>query len=113
MAPDRSSTRPSAPLDFPRIDSNRTKACGSAPSVPGKSCDEYPIATSEQGLNAGGTRRTHPGCGFTGVPAGTGRVGASVCVIAATENGSQVGTNTQFFRRDRVLQGYPFNVVVQ
>ena len=22
------------------IDSNRTKACGSAPSVPGKSCDE-------------------------------------------------------------------------
>ncbi|MCX5079179.1 hypothetical protein OHA84_38200 (plasmid) [Streptomyces sp. NBC_00513] len=66
------------------IDSNRTKACGSAPSVPGKSCDEYPIATSEQGLNAGGTRRTHPGCGFTGVPAGTGPVGASVCMIAAT-----------------------------
>ncbi|MFD9538201.1 hypothetical protein [Streptomyces sp. NPDC060010] len=95
------------------IRSNRTRACGSAPSVPGKSCDEYPIATSEQGLNAGGTRRTHPGCGFTGVPAGTGPVGASVCMIAATDNSSQGGTNTQFFRRDRVLQSDPFNVVVQ
>ncbi|WP_030965135.1 NucA/NucB deoxyribonuclease domain-containing protein [Streptomyces sp. NRRL S-378] len=95
------------------IDSNRTKACGSAPSVPGKSCDEYPIATSEQGLNAGGTRRTQSGCGFPGVPTGTGPVGASVCMIVATDNSSQGGTNTQFFRRDRVLQGDPFNVVVQ
>ncbi|MEV0987803.1 hypothetical protein [Streptomyces sp. NPDC049949] len=95
------------------IDSNRTKACGSAPSVPGKSCDEYPIASSQQGLNAGGTRRTHPGCGFTGVPAGTGPVGVSVCMIAVADNNSQGGTNTQFFRRERVLQDDPFNVVVQ
>ncbi|MFJ3879137.1 hypothetical protein ACIPW5_16900 [Streptomyces sp. NPDC090077] len=95
------------------IDSNRTKACGSAPSVPDKSCDEYPIATSQQGLNAGGTRRTQPGCGFAGVPTGTGPVGASVCMIATADNNSQGGTNTQFFRRDRVLQGDPFNVVVQ
>ncbi|MFI5640126.1 hypothetical protein ACIA8H_22315 [Streptomyces goshikiensis] len=35
------------------IDSNRTQACGSAPSVPNKSCDEYPIASSHQGLSAG------------------------------------------------------------
>ncbi|MDJ0383215.1 hypothetical protein [Streptomyces sp. G-G2] len=95
------------------IDSNRTKACGSAPSVPNKSCDEYPIASSHQGLNAGGTRRTHPGCGFTGVPAGTGPTGVSVCMIAAPDNNSQGGTNTQFFRRERVLENDPFNVVVR
>ncbi|MFH8635493.1 NucA/NucB deoxyribonuclease domain-containing protein [Streptomyces goshikiensis] len=95
------------------IDSNRTRACGSAPSVPNKSCDEYPIASSHQGLNAGGTRRTQPGCGFTGVPAGTGPTGVSVCMIAAGDNNSQGGTNTQFFRRERVLENDPFNVVVR
>ncbi|WP_455432648.1 NucA/NucB deoxyribonuclease domain-containing protein [Streptomyces roseus] len=95
------------------MDSNRTKACGSSSSIPGKSCDEYPIASSQQGLNARGARRTHPGCGFTGVPAGTGPVGVSVCMIAVADNSSQGGTNTQFFRRERVLQDDPFNVVVQ
>ncbi|MFD9359501.1 hypothetical protein [Streptomyces sp. NPDC060031] len=78
------------------IDSNRNQACGSAPSVPNKSCGEYPIATSHQGLNVGGTRRTQPGCGFSGVPAATGPAGVSVCMIVATENSSQGGTNTQF-----------------
>ncbi|MFD8978699.1 hypothetical protein [Streptomyces sp. NPDC059564] len=95
------------------IDSNRTQACGSAPSVPDKSCDEYPIASSQQGLSAGGARRSHPGCGFAGVPTATGPTGVSVCMIAQADNSSQGGTNTQFFRRERVLQNDPFNVVVQ
>ncbi|WP_242438923.1 cysteine hydrolase family protein [Streptomyces sp. CB00455] len=50
------------------ISNKRTRACGSAPSLTAKSCDEYPIATSQQELNSGGTRRTQTGCGFTGVP---------------------------------------------
>ncbi|MCY0929473.1 hypothetical protein OTB20_25385 [Streptomyces sp. H27-H1] len=95
------------------IASNRTKACGRAPSIPGKSCDEYPIATSHQGLNVGGTRRTQTGCGFTGVPTGTGPSGVSVCMIAVADNNSQGGTNTQFFRRERVLENDPFRVAVR
>ncbi|MGW6877380.1 NucA/NucB deoxyribonuclease domain-containing protein [Streptomyces xanthophaeus] len=95
------------------INNNRTRACGSAPSITGKSCDEYPIATSHQGLNAGGARRTQTGCAFTGVPSATGPTGVSVCMIAEGDNNSQGGTNTQFFRRERVLENDPFRVAVR
>ncbi|MEV7617543.1 hypothetical protein [Streptomyces sp. NPDC089799] len=95
------------------IDSNRTKACGNAPSIRGKSCDEYPIATSHQGLHAGGKQRTHQGCGFTGIPSRSGPTGASVCMIAGGDNNYQGGTNTQFFRRWRVLEKDPFTVAVK
>jgi hypothetical protein len=92
------------------IDRNRTLACGDAPSVPLRSCDEYPIATSRQGMSAGGTRRTFDGCTFD-LPRATGPSGVSVCMIIATENNAQGGLNTQFFRRERVLDGDPFRVI--
>ncbi|GGV51151.1 NucA/NucB deoxyribonuclease domain-containing protein [Streptomyces spectabilis] len=96
------------------IDDNRDKACGDRPSVSGKSCDEYPIATSKEGLNAGGKRRTFNGCSYSDIPSGSGSKGASAsaCAIAEFDNKSQGGTNTQFFRAERVLQGDPFDVVI-
>ncbi len=93
------------------ITQNRTQACGDAPSIQSLSCDEYPIATSYQGLSAGGTRRTFDGCSFN-LPRQTGPAGVSVCMIAATDNNSQGGTNTQFFRGQRMLDGDPFRVLV-
>lgn len=93
------------------IDENRRLACDDAPSVPNFSCDEYPIATSYQGLSAGGTRRTFDGCGFN-LPRATGPDGVSVCMIEETDNHAQGGLNTQFFRRERVLDGDPFRVIV-
>ncbi|AZQ32109.1 hypothetical protein EJ357_47710 [Streptomyces cyaneochromogenes] len=91
---------------------NREKACGDAPSVSGKSCDEYPVASSYQGLSAGGTRRTFDGCQFPGIPAGQGPTGVSVCMITATENSSQGGLHTGLYRSERVLDKDPFRVVV-
>ncbi|MEU6230562.1 hypothetical protein [Streptomyces sp. NPDC047042] len=91
---------------------NRDKACGDAPSVTGKECDEYPVASSKQGLSAGGTRRTFDGCGFSGIPAGQGPTGVSVCMIPAAENHSQGGLHSALYRGERVLQDDPFRVIV-
>ncbi|MEN3305218.1 MAG: hypothetical protein V7603_1420 [Micromonosporaceae bacterium] len=91
--------------------SNRQRACGDAPSIPGLSCDEYPIASSRNGLNAGGTRRTFDGCNFN-LPRATGPTGVSVCMIAAGEQNAQGGLNSQLFRHDRVLEGDPIRILV-
>jgi hypothetical protein len=36
-------------------DLNRSRACGDAPSIAGRNCDEYPLATTYRGLASGGT----------------------------------------------------------
>ncbi|MGW2254745.1 NucA/NucB deoxyribonuclease domain-containing protein [Kitasatospora sp. NPDC001660] len=90
---------------------NRTQACGDAPSIAGLSCDEYPLASSYQGLSAGGTRRTFDGCNFS-LPSQTGPTGVSVCMIAEGDNNSQGGIMSQFYRWQRVLDGDPFRVLV-
>ncbi|MGW2722410.1 NucA/NucB deoxyribonuclease domain-containing protein [Streptomyces sp. NPDC001492] len=96
--------------DAQTIRDNRQKACGDAPSIQGKSCDEYPIATSKQGLSSGGTRRTFSGCDLPNIPSGSGPKGASVCMITKGDNDAQGGLNTQFFRSQRVLNGDPFQI---
>ncbi|MEV0615373.1 hypothetical protein AB0I81_18795 [Nonomuraea sp. NPDC050404] len=93
------------------INTNRNLACGDAPSISGLSCDEYPIARSYEGLSSGGTRRTFDNCNFN-LPRQTGPTGVSVCMITATENNAQGGLNTQFFRRERVLDTDPFRVTI-
>lgn len=94
-------------------DANRRLACGDAPSISGLSCDEYPVASSNQGLTAGGTRRTFSGCSLPGIPqGGTGPTGVSVCMIPAGQNNAQGGLHSQFERRERVLTGDPFRVIV-
>ncbi|MFD5704212.1 NucA/NucB deoxyribonuclease domain-containing protein [Streptomyces lasiicapitis] len=94
------------------IDKNRDLACDDRPSVTDKSCDEYPVATSKEGLSAGGKRRTFDGCSYRDIPSGSGSKGASACAIAKGDNQSQGGTNTQFYRAERVLQNDPFDVVI-
>ncbi|NYH43499.1 hypothetical protein HNR22_003226 [Micromonospora jinlongensis] len=94
------------------IDRNRNLACGNPPQVDGKTCDEYPLASSYEGLSAGGTRRTFSGCSFSGIPSATGPAGVSVCMIAANQNNAHGGLHTQFYRAERMLDGDPFRVLV-
>jgi hypothetical protein len=93
------------------INTNRNLACGNAPSITGKSCDEYPLATSNQGLAAGGTLRTFDGCNIN-APRATGPTGASACMITASENNAQGGIMAAFNYDWRVLNGDPFRVLI-
>jgi hypothetical protein len=93
------------------IDTNRNLACGKAPSITGLSCDEYPLASSLQGLSAGGTLRSFSGCQIN-APQATGPTGASACMITATENSAQGGIMAGFYYDERVLDGDPFRVLV-
>jgi hypothetical protein len=92
---------------------NRLRACGDAPSIAGKSCDEYPPHVAREGLSAGGTRRSpaYFGCDFPNIPPSTDPRGASVCMIPEAENSAQGGIHTGSFRRDRILDGDPFTVI--
>jgi hypothetical protein len=98
-------------LTFPagKISDNRQLACGDAPSIPGKSCDEYPLATTYSGLAFGGTRRSFDGCLIEAPPA-TGSSGASACMITASENHAQGGIMAAFYYDNRVLGQDPFRV---
>jgi hypothetical protein len=98
--------------DQATIDANRAKACGDAPSVVLMSCDEYPLASTLQGLSAGGERRSFTGCLFPFVPERTGPTGVSVCMIDERDNHSQGGTMSAFYTRERVLDGDPYRVIV-
>ena len=92
---------------------NRSLACGDAPSVPAKSCDEYPLATTYNGLRYGGTRRTFDGSQKINAPTGvTGRTGASACMITATENSAQGGLMSGFYYNFRVLDTDTFLVEI-
>lgn len=93
------------------IDANRTQACGDAPSAQDKSCDEYPLASTYQGLSAGGERRTFDGCSFN-LPRQTGPVGVSVCMIDKGDNNAQGGMQSQLYMRERILDHDPFRVEV-
>lgn len=89
---------------------NRTLACGDAPSISGKSCDEYPLASTYQGLAYGGSRRTFTGCNIKAPTGVTGPTGASACMITASENNAQGGIMAAFNYDNRVLNGDPFLV---
>lgn len=96
-------------------DANRTLSCGSAPSIVGLSCDEYPFASTYQGaVNSGGGPRTYSWCNLTlPGPSSTGPLGYSVCMIDATEN-SMAGSamNTVLFLGQRIMEGDPFYVQI-
>ncbi|WP_172582219.1 NucA/NucB deoxyribonuclease domain-containing protein [Subtercola boreus] len=91
------------------IDSNRNTVCGKPVVVEGKSCDEYPFASTEQG---GGTPlRTFSGCAFTD-PAQTGEIGASHCMINALQNSSGGGILGNTYRQQRILNFDVFVVAI-
>ncbi|MFI7601992.1 hypothetical protein [Actinoplanes sp. NPDC049681] len=91
---------------------NRSRACGDAPSIPNKSCDEYPLATTLNGLAFGGTRRTFSGCNINAPTGVTGPSGASACMITASENSAQGGIMSGFYYDERVLHADPYIVSV-
>ncbi|WP_157855967.1 NucA/NucB deoxyribonuclease domain-containing protein [Streptomyces aureocirculatus] len=91
---------------------NNRLACGDRTPTGGKNCDEYPLATSRNGLSAGGTRRTFDGCSYNDIPSGTGLKGASACAVPERQNSSQGGTTGAFYKSHRVLDGDPFDVKV-
>jgi len=90
---------------------NRRLACGSPPSIPGKSCDEYPLASTRNGLWSGGTLRSFPGCNIN-APTTTGPTGASACMINAGDNNAQGGIMSGFYYFQRVLDRDPYIVTV-
>ncbi|MET9852134.1 hypothetical protein ABZY57_04145 [Streptomyces sp. NPDC006450] len=93
-------------------DKNRSMACPTKETRPaGKSCDEYPLASTHQGLAiGGGERRTFPGCSIPGVPSGTGAKGVSACMISVEDQRYQGGVTSKFYQRQRVLNADPFLV---
>lgn len=98
--------------DATAINANRNLACGDAPSIAGFSCDEYPLASSYQGLSTGGgTRRSFDGCQIF-APVETGPTGVSACMITASENSAQGGLMAGFYYDWRVLDGDPYRVRV-
>ncbi|QDY11198.1 hypothetical protein FJK98_32030 [Micromonospora sp. HM134] len=91
---------------------NRALACPATWSrPPGKSCDEYPMASTYQGAaTGGGTGRTFSWCSVTALPTGvTGSTGWSSCMIDANHNslgGSDL--DTYLYRDQRILDSDTF-----
>ncbi len=107
-------------LDFQADrDRNQTKACSGIPTAPaGKSCDEYPFASSHEGAAtspyasaSAHLPRSFTGCGMAAAEVGrTGAAGWSRCFINAGENsraGSDLGN---FYSDERMLDNDPFQV---
>ncbi|MFD5557662.1 hypothetical protein ACFWIA_27955 [Streptomyces sp. NPDC127068] len=95
------------------IDRNRDLACPPGETRPaGKSCDEYPLASSRQGMAAGGQRRSFSGCSISGVPTRTGPKGASACMIKVADQNYQGGKNSSFYKTERVMNKDPFRVLI-
>lgn len=108
-----------------QIKSNRRATCGKVTGdrPVGKSCDEYPMAATEQG--GAGNTRTFPLCDVPQTPAGylpsrqllpepveNIGPGASVCLIDASENSRAGSLQTWFFTKSRILDGDKFLVRV-
>ncbi|WP_437344889.1 NucA/NucB deoxyribonuclease domain-containing protein [Streptomyces tubercidicus] len=75
-------------------------------------CDEYPLATSKEGLSADGQRRGFPGCSIPRVPSRRGAKGASACMISVFDQNYQGGMNSSFYRAERMLDGDPYRVLI-
>jgi hypothetical protein len=91
---------------------NRNLACpDSYPRPTGKSCDEYPFASTYEGASTGGgTGRTFDWCGISQLPTGvTGPTGYSSCMIDETNNSGAGGQlETRLYGPERVLDGDAF-----
>lgn len=105
------------------IKANRAGTCGgvTGPRNNGKSCDEYPFASTFEGgrvngPQSGGTARTFdPQCNIydTAItPGGTGSTGYSVCLIDANQNSRAGALLGWFYAKNRVAEGDQFYVEV-
>jgi hypothetical protein len=99
---------------------NRTRACPSTLKRPkGKSCDEYPFASTVQGAYTGNPdgkprdlRRSHKFCHLPKVPYRTGSNGYSICMIDENHNSDGGSALEDFYVEQRVLGGDLFRVWV-
>ena len=91
---------------------NRSRACGTAPSITNYSCDEYPLASTYNGLAFGGLLRSFSGCRISAPTGVTGATGASACMIPASQNNAQGGLMSNFYYNERVLDTDPYRVLV-
>lgn len=95
------------------IAKNRTTACPSKyPRPAGKTCDEYPFASSYQGAyTGGGTPRTFPYCSIKlGSAGSTGSSGYSICMIDSSQNSGAGSVLGRFYNANRVISRDPFRV---
>lgn len=98
--------------DAALITKNRNTACPSSLTRPwGKSCDEFPFATTHQGAFTNGSTvaRSFPSCGFSH-PQRTGSTGYSVCWVLQAEQNRQGGLMSTFYGQNRYLDGDPFQI---
>ena len=129
FANDSGDGRPLSRITDPaQIRERRSITCGgvTGPRTAGRSCDEYPMASTYQGGNNGdranssGTGRTgpQPMCGIRdsdiaelgNPPVGYGTEGYSVCLIKASENSRAGSLQGWFYTKARVIAGDTFFV---
>ncbi|WP_343972943.1 NucA/NucB deoxyribonuclease domain-containing protein [Kribbella koreensis] len=92
---------------------NRTAACpGSFTRPSGKSCDEYPFASSDEGARNSSNGRTFADCSIPQLPIGITGPGFSACMINAQQNSGGGSVLGGFYRTNRLLQGDKFNVSI-
>jgi hypothetical protein len=97
------------------IEANRATACpDSYPRPDGKSCDEYPFASTYQGAAfTGGGPRTFDWCQVDiGQPGSTGESGYSVCMIDADQNSGGGSALGSFYGDNRVIDHDAFYVSI-
>lgn len=97
------------------VEDNRKVACPRRyPRPDGRSCDEYPFASTYQGAaKNGGSARTHLGCGIQNVPVNsTGARGHSVCMIHERHNSNGGRTLQAFYSKQRLMRQDKFRVYI-
>ena len=89
----------------------RTASIANPRKVPGRSCDEYPFASTREGAASGGPGRTfNPNCHVPDLQSSGSSTGYSVCMIDASQNnlgGSKLGV---FYGQGRYIDGDAFFV---
>ncbi|MFI6151656.1 hypothetical protein ACIBCA_03055 [Kitasatospora sp. NPDC051170] len=104
--------------DQVKRDINRQMSCPrsgpvyAARQLPGRSCDEYPFASTYQGsaLSNGPGRTVHEYCHVADLPIATGSTGYSVCMIDAGQNSRSGSLLGAFYRTQRVVDQDDFTL---
>ncbi|MGW6693902.1 NucA/NucB deoxyribonuclease domain-containing protein [Rhodococcus sp. NPDC054953] len=105
-------------MDQQQIQDNRNDSCNKIVGgrTGGKSCDEYPFASTREGADANPTGgRTFSNCGITSMTpldpvTDIGPNGFSMCMINARQNSRGGGIASWFYAKNRLLDGETFYV---
>jgi len=99
---------------------NGSRACAGRPTVRGRSCDEYPFRSTEEGLaqlssadyraRHDSARRSFSFCSWPGLNRSTTGLIVTVCMVPVAEQTAQSTTIRNFYRDWRVLNHDAFYV---